>query len=427
MIRRASHRFGNRCAAIELFSGYANSSKMYPLFSTVAGAQQQQHVAKTKSDPTNGAGRVQHVSVPMNHNRGNNKELQLDAKKSFSHGNKKPHHHHQHKANKNSHLKNKGSKNKPNHSSNLASPNLSTEWVSITNIPPLSTIDDLLVDIERIMKTELAMGIVDLDLAQEILKNIDTSPQEIVVGQPQLPLWEPDESLPSHLVIEAHLMLSTLKRPTGWFLRFPNRSCVHALLSHIDEAAKAEKAYRRMIKENGKDADADADADADNIPPFSWNDLDTRPLMCAWKKVSVAPFHIKNLNKKDEHPFFDKLKFALGDNVVRVENCSRDSDIDDVKYFLNRYDLLDDRDRGDKVGQDGNLLKSVERVVQGRPVNRMPNNKSATTPSTTNTFLVTFASAADARSSVREKQNVEFMGRRLRLAQYSRQIFRQES
>jgi hypothetical protein len=49
------------------------------------------------------------------------------------------------------------------------------------------------------------------------------------------------------------------------------------------------------------------------------------------------------------------------------------------------------------------------------------------TPSTTNSFLVRFASAADARAAVREKQNVEFMGRRMRLAQYSRQIIDEES
>lgn len=389
-------------------------------FSAVSIPDSQQSVSASASASEKLSGNVYNVSVPVDHGQ-KNVGMKLEsssisgAKKtaaspatneSFHHPNSKPRR-----------TKQKSEKRVVDTSS--------TEWVSIENIPPLSTIDDLLVDIERIMQTELAMGIADIDRAEEMIECVassSSSSNDPDLGSgfsldddsapPQFPMWEPDDSFPPHLVMEAHIKLSTLKRPTGWFLRFPNRSCVHALLSHIDEALKAEQDPKLLDTENNH------------------HNLDTKPLSCAWKRLTVKPFHVERVQRQRHHPFNDRLKYAISDKVVRVENCSRDSDEEDVKYFFERYDLMDDRKMMMQCGGRGDVMKSVEMVVRGSTPNKTRKNVQKSgdknpklTPSTTNTFFVSFASSADARCAVREKQNVEFMGRRIRLAQFSRQIF----
>lgn len=314
---------------------------------------------------------------------------------------------------------------------------VSTEWVSITNIPPLSTLDDLLVDIERIVTTELSMGIVDLDATEKMMDdqstststdtststNTDSTASASDEEEPQLPIWQPDVLLPAHLVVEARLILSTLKRPTGWFIRFPSRSVVHALLSHIEEANKIEREFNQLrVAINSENTNLAKlhkkekmeDTELMDVPEFSWKDIQARPLVCAYKRAFVVPIDITQ--RRHRIASNQALNYGISDYVVRVENCSRDSTVDDVMYFFNRYDIADER-------TDDNL-KSVELIVTGS--DEVPRSKN-TTPSKTNSFLVRFASAADARAAVREKQNVEFMGRRLRLAQYSRQIISQGS
>ena len=369
-----------------------------------------------------------------------------------------------------------------------------TNWVEVSNIAPLSRLDDLLVDVQRIMSTELSVGIVDMDRAEEMLNhpsdhddvdgdddgddndNDDNDDNDNDDTPQPLPCWEPDETLPPHMVLEAHIMLSTLKRPMGWYLRFPNRSCVHALLSHIDESVKLEKEYKRMKtalnveqnrkkkkkhgnghghghgnghgdNDNGDDDEDEDDNDNDNdeLPEFSWKDYATRPLMCGWKRVKVEPFYWSQIRKKGGHPFYDDIKYTIGDNTIRVENCSKETEIDDVKFFFHRYDLQDERSIGIgvqnadadadadadtdadvnvNVDDGGTGDASMTPAVQLLQKN---NNGAPNIALETNTFIVNFASVDDARTAVREKQSVEFMGRRIRLAQYSRQIFKQEN
>lgn len=309
---------------------------------------------------------------------------------------------------------------------------ISTEWVQVTNIPPLSTLDDLLPDVERIMNVELSMGIVDLDAAEQILKQHD--PMDASETSPQLPLWKPNSSLPPHLVTEARVMLSTLKRQQGWYLKFPNRSVVHALLSHLDQAKKIEARKTRgkweAIQKNksrkkssiSKDtADEEAQQqDAKLIVEGSENKLQIRPLMCAWQKVKVSPYYVGRSSDASsggniDSSFMEGLKYKLGDNVLRVENCARETTVDDVKYFFKRYTLYDERQNTvDKI-------RSVELVVRGEET--IPKAaKDTKTPSMTHSFLVRFASSADARAALTEKQNVALLGRKIRLARYSRQI-----
>ncbi len=302
----------------------------------------------------------------------------------------------------------------------------STDWVTVTNIPPLSTLEDLLVDVERIMTTEAKVGIVDLDAAEEMLQeNMESSTSSGEIEPPQkVPIWEPDEALPSHMVLEAHLILSTLARPKGWHLRFPNRSCVHALISHTSEARingiegrLQVEALRREQAENKKEHpnNHEKTSDTEYIPDFSYKMIETRPLMCAWKEVDVHPFFPKKTDSKLGDPFFNEWKWRIDDRVIRVENCCRHATPYQIELLFSRYDLLDERCSD---------LEAVEQIVFAKSAKESHQRRmdDSYTPSATTSFLIRFSSAAEARAAVREKQNVEFMGRRLMLAQFPRQI-----
>lgn len=310
---------------------------------------------------------------------------------------------------------------------------VTTNWVQITGIPPLSTLDELLVDIERVMQTELSTGIVDLDAVEESLLNqMQEGEQTMKINHEgdsnPLPLWYPDENdnLSSHLVMEAHLNLSTLYRQAGWYLRFPNRSCVHALLSHIEEAARIKKEYHTYEKSIKKQNPVDEEIGREK-QEFSWMDYDVRPLMCGWKEVDVVPFNIYS-------EFFQSKIDWIDDTVVRVENCAPESTVDDLRYFFSPYDLMDDRVFTTDKNKEGNITgmqqEAVQLVVSGgkdeqeQQANTIVNGKAPKllTPSRTNTFLVQFTTAAEARAAVREKQNVELLRKKIKLAQFSNQI-----
>jgi hypothetical protein len=323
---------------------------------------------------------------------------------------------------------------KHKHDQNKSENVISTEWVQVTNIPQLSTLDDLLPDIERIMNVELSMGIVDLDAAENMIKNHGSDGASKL--SQQLPLWEPNSSLPPHLVVEARVMLSTLKRQQGWYLKFPNRSVVHALMSHLKEAKKIEARQTRdkwkVMQENkwrrktsmSKDKVDDEEEEEEvvveeNIPTASENSLlQIRPLMCAWRIVEVSPFYVGRSSYSTSDgsfdSFMDGLKYMIGDNVLRVENCSRETTVDDLKYFFRRFALYDERQN------TVDNLRSVELVVKGEET--IQRHLDNVTPCKTNSFLVRFASSADARAALTEKQNVELLGKRIRLARYSRQM-----
>ena len=308
---------------------------------------------------------------------------------------------------------------------------VNTEWIRVSDIPPLSTLDELLVDIERIMQTELRTGIVDLDAAEKIVlnqaKTQGKEDEENIITSPPLPLWNPhnDGSIPSHMVIEAHLHLSTLYRQAGWFLRFPSRSCVQALLSHVQEADRIRNNYyedrktlrrRKFKRQYDETYDNDNDNNDLDTKRFSWVNYSVRPLTCCWKEVLVNPFF---LNADMYHTKID----WIDENVVRVENCPPESTVDDIRYVFNPYDLLDDRIIAD--GQ--NSISAVHLAVSGckdveKEKKHLKGDTPTFTPSRTNTFLVQFTTSAGARAAVREKQNVELMGKKIRLAQFSRQI-----
>lgn len=292
-----------------------------------------------------------------------------------------------------------------------------SEWVQVTGIPPLSLLEDILVDLERIMTAELEMGILDLDahekqlleqieeaknptqdpIAQEaedwamleeyekeVLtpiernENSDVDESNVIEENPGPALWVPDSKLPRHMVVEAHPILSTLFRTSGWYLRFPNRSCVHALLSHIAEAEQ-QRRNKGLV---------DHTENQEQVNKFI-----AKPLKCAWKEVTVD-------STKPNKSFLNKArKLNISDNTIRVENCCSSLTEDEIKYFFSSFTLTN------------GPLKAVEQVVKGGATD-------TSTPSTTSIFIVRFESPSDARAALREKQDALIADKSIRLVQY---------
>ena len=169
-----------------------------------------------------------------------------------------------------------------------------SEWILITNVPPMSHLSDLLPGLSQILDFELQKGIIDLDAlegkcktsqkeASEALNRLNVSDSfystQKICDSDGIPLWTPqippekipksfntysnslhnqininnngaatihstdvdDAPFPKRMILEARIHLSYRARPLGWFLRFPNRSVVNAILNHVKEAERQER------------------------------------------------------------------------------------------------------------------------------------------------------------------------------------------
>lgn len=90
-------------------------------------------------------------------------------------------------------------------------------WVIIRNIPPMSSLTDIVQSINEAMDIQAETGIVDLDAVWK--------------GGGQVRMLELDSSS-QDWVRSAHLVLSSHGRPTGWRIEFHNRSMAHAFLEY---------------------------------------------------------------------------------------------------------------------------------------------------------------------------------------------------
>ena len=261
------------------------------------------------------------------------------------------------------------------------------------------------------MQREIDSGIIDLDKAEQFVED-----PEKEVDMDELPFWDPslhDASLNGSYIQEARLLLSVLGRPCGWYLRMPDRSCVQAILSHADEDAS--RPGRRLAVSIGGRCLAVGEFDP------------------ARGRVLSGPF---NTDTALVEGSFDRaVRLRLDDSVVRVENCPVRSTAEDMRYLFRRYDIIDTRRLRDDKGLDAAQLLvqgNYGRYNDGKPFypNRNYHGENSDeiqplrtdTPIATNTFIVRFETAADARAAIREMQMVEFEGRQLQLAQYPRQL-----
>ena len=146
-----------------------------------------------------------------------------------------------------------------------------SEWILVSNIPPSSHLSDIFPSLSKIVDFELKKGIIDLDAIREdeesdipiwkppeeiptfttfseSFQNVNDSPDDGTNVSSSNSSNSNHSSLPSHMILEARIHLSYRARPLGWFLRFPNRSVVNAILNHVNEAER----LQHEIKQYGR-------------------------------------------------------------------------------------------------------------------------------------------------------------------------------
>jgi len=151
-----------------------------------------------------------------------------------------------------------------------------SSWVIIRNIPPMSTLTDILFSIDEVMAAQAEGGIVDLDAVWK--------------GGGQVSMLERDPS--DDWVRSAHIVLSSHGRPNAWRIEFCNRSLAHAFL----EYCRANRFH------------------------------------CSWKPVLVEAWELREGNKNTD-------ALEISDSMIRVENGGDGMTVDHVRHLFRRYDL----------------------------------------------------------------------------------------
>lgn len=148
-----------------------------------------------------------------------------------------------------------------------------SHWVQIDSIPPTSSLEAVLQGITTALEKESQRGIADLDAP-----------------------WDPVDPVPSlnsnnnssdEWIQKAVVNLSTLARPTGWFIQLQNRSLAQALMNQANDSG----------------------------------------LWCAWKRVVVT-------EPREQHAYYN-----VSDATIRVENCPPKTPHIQVMNLFSRYDL----------------------------------------------------------------------------------------
>jgi hypothetical protein len=152
-------------------------------------------------------------------------------------------------------------------------------WIHVDGVPPLCTLHTILDTFIELLAVEQEQGIVDLDAFWNPIEDqaVPTLPTKL-----SIPNW----------IEAAHVVLSPFGRPTGWHVKFTNRSIVNAILTHAQDET----------------------------------------IYCAWKSVKVNEW--KPIKEK-VHP----NRPIVSDSMVRVENVPNTMTASLLMLMLSRYDL----------------------------------------------------------------------------------------
>ena len=275
-----------------------------------------------------------------------------------------------------------------------------SDWVEIFGALPTTSMEEVLVSIEGILKREAELGrIVDLEADWNPHSDGDDPPKiapflEVLVQDPPIrPEYVLDKNIigsgldvedelnnsikndnaalkkmECFRVIKAHVVLSPFGRPTGWNLQLANPSIVHALLSYSNNA---------RVKGN---------------------------LRIGWKFAKVKEhfplLHTKTQESNNNYdPKDTSTMLVVSDSMVRFENCPHSLTEDYLRHMMSRYELT-------PLGST--IIKWKGETSDGR----------VPPP----TFVVRFASPAYARAAVRELQGKAIKGRPMKLIQYPKQL-----
>jgi hypothetical protein len=154
----------------------------------------------------------------------------------------------------------------------------------------------------KVLVNEQAIGIVDLDALWN------------PVEDPAVPTLAPlDNDSEQHWIQAAHLVLSPFGRPTGWYLKFQNRSIVNSIISHAQ----------------------------------------LHPLFCAWKPIKVTEYNYR------QEPLSPNP--VVTDSMIRFENSPKFLTADQLRLMLSRYELA----------TEGNTVVQWQGSVEGKTAPRM--------------------------------------------------------
>lgn len=242
------------------------------------------------------------------------------------------------------------------------SPLPTSEWVHVEGTLPLTTLDEVITSVEHVLHQELERGVVDLDALWNPIQ--DPSVPTIQYGLDDCHNNATQEQQESQFRIQAaHVVLSPFGRPNGWHLKLANSSMANALIAR---AASKQRVH------------------------------------VVWKVVHVKEYHPHNGTSSNTNNANDTNcieGFLVDDTMVRFENCPNDMNAEQLRNLLSRYELA-------RYGPT---------VIQWKGATNDGKQHSQLM------FVVRFHSAAWARAALREKQDLQISGRRLRLVQYPKQ------
>jgi hypothetical protein len=170
-----------------------------------------------------------------------------------------------------------------------------SDWIHVDGILPNSSLEMVVDTFSKVLVNEQAIGIVDLDALWN------------PVEDPTVPTLAPLDN-EQNWIQAAHLVLSPFGRPTGWYLKFPNRSIVNSIVSHAQ----------------------------------------LHPLFCAWKPIKVTEY--KYLQ---EPPSPNPI---VTDSMIRFENSPNSLSADQLRLMLSRYELA----------TEGNTVVQWKGSVEGK-------------------------------------------------------------
>jgi hypothetical protein len=258
-------------------------------------------------------------------------------------------------------------------------------WIEVKGILTICSLDSMLTTFQNLLDLERQRGIVDLDALWD--------PAE----QPTVPLLQWDDGQPnpasssssSSWVQAAHLLLSPFGRPTGWHLKFQNRSIVNAILSHAQEHPIYDAWKVIQVSE------------ATMIPvaprPPASSSLSSHPHDMGHMSPAAARATIHTTNLAATPIVGPDL--VVTDSMIRVENCPPTLTAETLTLMMSRYDLT-------TIGPTVSEWKGE--TLDGKVAPLM--------------FVVHFADPSWARAAVRDLQATNLDGKALTFAQYPRQL-----
>jgi hypothetical protein len=247
-------------------------------------------------------------------------------------------------------------------------------WVSITSTPHFATLDDVLLGVSQSM--ECIRSREETPLLIPVDKHEDGTEELISFST-----YQEKNNLPCHMAIEARMILSRKKRPTGWFVRFPHVSIANEFVRQSESI----------------------------------------PCKIGWKRVFPShfdPFLDKSTLWQWREPV-DILK--LDQSSVRVENVPWPCTEEALRSYFRWFEIADD-----SGGKPPAVVRLIEASRPSRNAERADSVHKADDRKKWNpkfhTFLVRFSDASIARAAVRERHLGEMMGQKVYLNQYPRQL-----